>query len=507
MVAKNSLSPENLESLGARRLAELLIEVTARDIVAKRRLRLEISAAQGPGAAAGELRKRMAAMARARKFVPRSHTAALADDLDQLREAIDVHVSPHEPSLAAGLLWRFMGLAERVFGRCDDSHGLVGNVFRAAREDLGIAASAARPDPVKLAGKVYDALWTNDFGQYDGLIGELAPALGEVGLETLRKRVVAFRDSQDRADVDTSNTPDDARSNVVAGPWRGADGCIPDNEVIAGKREGDKVSRYAIRQALSDIADAQGDADAYIAQHDEQTLRIPVFAAEIAQRLLAAGRAAEAWRILEGAESRVSEGRHAQDREWREAQVDVLEALGRAEEAQAARWSAFESRLDPQYLQAHLERLPRSRRAAVKARALDVAASAQDVHQAIRALVRLRAPARAAEVIVSRARELNGGFHEQMNLVGAMLMDDYPLASTLMSRAVIGDTLGRRRYTRYRHAARHLKVCAVLASRIADYRGFADHETYFASLREEHGRKRKFWSLVEEVMSTTVDSR
>lgn len=506
MVVKNSLSPENLESLGARRLAELLIEMTARDIVAKRRLRLEISAAQGPRAAAGELRKRMSALARARKFVPRSRAAVLADDLEQLREAIDAHVSPRDPSLAADLLWRFMGLAEGVFDRCDDSYGLVGNVFRAARADLGLAASAARPNPVRLAGKVYDALWANGFGQYDGLIGELTPALGEVGLETLRKRVVALRDSRDRVDTDAPNFRDDAKdndtkSNVVAGPWVGADGRVPDSEVVAGAHDPDKVSEYAIRQALADIADGQGDPDAYVAQHDEHSLGVPVIAAKIAQRLLAAGRAEEAWQFLEGAESRLSESPHAWDREWREARVDVLDALGRAEEAQAARWSTFETSLEPRYLQAYLERLSRSRRAAVKARALDVAASAPDVHRAIQALVELRAQARAAEVIVSRATELDGGFYQQLNHVCALLEDDYPLASTVIARAMIDDTLASRRSTRYRHAARNLMICVGLAARIADYRGLEDHETYLASLLEEHGRKKKFWGLVEETMS------
>lgn len=506
-MVKNSLSPENLETLGAQRLAELLIKATARDVEAKRRLRLEVSAAQGSEAAAGEVRRRMAAMARARKFVPRSRAATLADDLDQLRVAIDLHVSPREPSLAEGLLWRLMGLAERVFDRCDDSDGLVGDVFRSARADLGLAATAARPDPVKLAGKVFNALWTNGFGQYDGLIGELAPALGEVGLETLRKRVVAFRDSRAPLGVDTSRAQSEAKGNVVAGPWSGPDGRIPDSEVVAGEQEGPEAFRYVIRQALSDIADAQGDVDAYIAQHDERTRGIPVFAAEIAQRLLAAGRAEEAERILKGAESRLSEGRYGRDREWRETRIDVLDALGRVEEAQADRWSMFERSLEQEYLQAYLERLPRSRRAAVKARALDVAASASDVHRAIRALVQMRAQARAAEVIVRRAEELNGGFYEQLNLVGALLMDDYPLASTLTLRAMIGDTLTRPRPTRYRYAARHLKICAGLVARIADYGGFVDHETFLASLHEEHGRKKKFWRLVEEVMGTPAGSR
>ena len=50
-----------------------------------------------------------------------------------------------------------------------------------------------------------------------------------------------------------------------------------------------------VRLALEEIADAQGDVDAFIAQHDEPTRKVPKIAAEIARRLLAAGRTKEAY--------------------------------------------------------------------------------------------------------------------------------------------------------------------------------------------------------------------
>lgn len=55
----------------------------------------------------------------------------------------------------------------------------------------------------------------NGFGQYDDLIGQLAPGLGEAGLEHLRLRVLAFRDGGEGA------APDQARDNIVTGPGLG----------------------------------------------------------------------------------------------------------------------------------------------------------------------------------------------------------------------------------------------------------------------------------------------
>ena len=48
MASKKTLNAKNLEKLGAARLAELLIEISAGDTVAKRRLRLELAGESDP---------------------------------------------------------------------------------------------------------------------------------------------------------------------------------------------------------------------------------------------------------------------------------------------------------------------------------------------------------------------------------------------------------------------------------------------------------------------------
>ena len=58
------------------------------------------------------------------------------------------------------------------------------------------------------------------------------------------------------------------------------------------------------RRVLQDIAEAMGDVDAFIEQFDEQARKVPKIAAEIARRLLAAGRAGEAWQTIEATEHR-----------------------------------------------------------------------------------------------------------------------------------------------------------------------------------------------------------
>ena len=55
------------------------------------------------------------------------------------------------------------------------------------------------------------------------------------------------------------------------------------------------MKRLRIGIILQDVADQQGDMDAYMRRYEPEQPRMPRIAADVAQRLLAAGRAAEAF--------------------------------------------------------------------------------------------------------------------------------------------------------------------------------------------------------------------
>ena len=69
VASKKTLNAKNLEALGTKRLAELLIEISTGAAAAKRRLRLELAGAQGVGAVAQEIRKRLTTIERSHSFV------------------------------------------------------------------------------------------------------------------------------------------------------------------------------------------------------------------------------------------------------------------------------------------------------------------------------------------------------------------------------------------------------------------------------------------------------
>lgn len=187
MPSEKTLNAKNLAALGAERLAELLLEVTAADAAAKRRLRLEL-ASRGGGDVGSEIRKRLASIARSRSFVDWRTVKTLARDLDMQREAIAAHVAPARPGEAFDLLWRMLEIAPSIYERCDDSNGEIGNVIASARDDLGAVAAQAAPAADALADRVFAAVCADDYGQFDGLIGMMAQALGPEGLNRLKAK-------------------------------------------------------------------------------------------------------------------------------------------------------------------------------------------------------------------------------------------------------------------------------------------------------------------------------
>ena len=454
MASKTILSAKNLERLGATQLAELLMEVSRGDAATKRYLRLALAEAASPEDLAPMARKRMREISRSRAWVEGSKRKALRADLEMLRRTISDKIAPLAPRDALDLQWQFLGLARSVYERCDDSSGSIGDIFAQARADMHAVAKAAEPDPFALAEQICTCLNDNGYGEYDGLIGILAEPLGATGLDHLKS-------------LFETRMADAALSN-----WQ----------------------RSTCRHALQDIADAIGDADAYVAQYDEKTRRVPAIAAGIAQRFLDAGRPQEAMVALNAAE--IDEGSRLVE-DWERVRIDTLDALGQLDEAQVERWAVFERRLDPMHLKAFLKRLPDFEDEEAEDRAMAYVKSFDNVHKALHFLLLWPALRHAAALIEERGSELDGNYYELLSPAVDALEADHPLAATRACRALIDYTLNKAKATRYRHAARHLATCDHLAASLPSSIGIEDHQTYVAVLRAKHGRKSSFWDLVD----------
>ncbi len=446
MASKTTLNANNLAALGADRLADLMLEITKGNAGAKRRLRLELASEVGSGDVAREIRKRLSTVARSRAFIDWQGRNAFTADLDMQRRAIVSQVGPVDPTAAFELIWRFLALANGVYERCDDSTGRVQAVFHEACEDLIDLAEAAKPDPPALADQLLEALSDDDYGHYPTLISGLTSILGSEGLQHLKAGITASKFD------------------------------LSDN--------------YALRMALEQIADVEGDADAYIAQQSDLARKAPQVAAEIARRLLEAGRVEDAWKAI-NAPDEVDRGWIPY--EWEATRISVMQAMGQTEAARDFMWTCYARSLNPDHLRAWLGGLPDFEDVDAETRAMEPALGFEDFTTALHFLMNWPAIEQAATLITIRAAEIDGHHYELLGPASDALEDRHPLAATLLKRGLIDFALQNSRVKRYRHAARHLRECKNLAARIDDFEQFDTHEAYLAGLKQNHGKKTSFW--------------
>jgi hypothetical protein len=391
----------------------------------------------------------------------------LLDELVRLKARIINDVATTAPDEALELLWQFIDLHGEIIERTYDRSGRVGAVFRDACGELGEIAERAKPKREKFAEQVFARVIVNPYGVLDDLIKETAVGLSSDGLTALRKLLLAVRDER----------------------------------LAANKGRERQAAQYdhtlsTISLALRDVADCQGDVDAYMDAHSGRDPSNPAFAAEIAIRLVAADRAGEAVVVLDTA-TPSEKNRFFHEEEWTAARVTALDKLGRSEEAQALRWKAFEKFLSQKHLRDYLKRLADFADVEAEEKALTWVERHPSFHSALIFLIGWPALARAARLVETRATEIDGDRYEILNPAATTLEGKHPVAAVLLRRAMISVSLGKARSSRYRHAARHVLELESLDHAIGDYGRHATHAIFMAHLKREHVRKHSFWSLIQ----------
>jgi hypothetical protein len=246
-----------------------------------------------------------------------------------------------------------------------------------------------------------------------------------------------------------------------------------------------------VRLAMLAIADALGDAEAYLAEyrdHQPAALKQPLVAARVAQRLTAAGRAAEALALLDAAQPLPHQTPPGPG-PWIDARIAALDQLQRGAEAQQLRWKFALLRLSSQHLREYLKHLPAFEDGEAQERALDLVLQHPYLGPALEFLHQWPDRRRCASLILDRPAELDRADEKLLAAVAEALEADQPLAATLCLRVLIESILEQARSNRYRHGVRHLASCRRLAGAIATWGTIPDHNSYINELLYAYGHR------------------
>ena len=472
-MSKKTLNKANLAHLGTDRLADLLIEVSQGSADIKRRLRLELSHNLGVTELAHEVRKRLASLRKSKSFVSWRKRKALVKDLDTQVVKIVDKIAPDDPITAFDLLWQFIELAPSIYQRADDRRGDISEVFQSAIVHFADIAPCTDVDAETLADRVWRIVSDNGYGEWDGIIRILAPTLGEVGLSYLKAHVERF------ADTPLFEPEVEHEAILFLRELRGE-----------ADHNAERKQRF-VQQCLQEIATASGDTDAYIGQYSSEDLRNKVVAAEVAMLSLKDSKAKDALVLLSNV---ADDGGSFGQEQWDDAYISTLTVLGRHNSAQAHRWLCFENRLSVDHLHAFLKGLPDFEDVEAEDRARAYALTYPDVLRALHFCLKWSDLLTAAQLVKTRADELDGDHYELLTPAADALRERHPLAAILLWRAMIDFALIEGRASRYGHVACHLNDCDAVAPEVDTFDAFPSHDQFVDELRVRHERKSSFWA-------------
>jgi len=469
MARKPALSIDKLKDLGAEKLAQLVLAEAERNAGFRRQVKAALAGKSGAQAIAKLIDRRLSGLDRAKSFIEWDRVRAFRDDLHSLTDTITSELGPAAPDLAIDRLLRFIATHERVFERVDDSSGRVQDVYYQAIEATGnLVLTLPKPEADLLPDKIMAALGESTHGYLSDLTTTVAPHLPQ--------------DTLARWDADLKEAITERQAKEAARQSEGWFYSI--------------TSQWAeMRQT---IASASGNIDLLIKleakkpPHMQATLGI-------AAQLLEAGRSAEAldW-VRKPGRNAFGEADDGMSPTRVSLEAKILEALDDKAAAQALRWRCFEAVISADILREYLKYLPDFEDIEAEERAHKLTLEKAEPEAALLFFLDWPRLDLAAELIATHPHRWDGGDWHTLPKIAALLEHEYPLAATILYRALLDNILARARSKAYSHGAKYLGKLTLLAEDADPARPSAlvAHATYLAQLKKTHARKSGFWARV-----------
>jgi len=455
------LIKQRLVKLDPEILADALITLSDRDKSAESLIKQLIST---PSESVALFKRKLSGIKRRRKFVFRSGSFELANELEDLIELIAKDQIP--PQEALKCLVSFFESDSKIMNMCDDSNGSVSGVFLHDATKAFIKKANQLGDQSALLRMTKRLITQNAYGVRDTLINSTGEYLSEASL----KKLFTFLEK---------NVEELKKS-------------IPTEEHRFGKVSSAQLTLQITAKQLNDPKLFESVCK------DEETGKIPDYKlVEVAEAYFAAGQFETALEKLNS----MKEVPFNIASKHKEILTKIHESLGNNDEIKAIKIKNFLEHPSSRTYEELCEILSEDEVEKILEPCLNERESSLYFDpETLHFLFHLGRFERASDLVLKRSEDINGDLYYTYPEIAQTFADNgFPLAATIIYRALLDSILERAKTNTYTHGARYLKKLTQLAPLITDWKNQPTHEAFHQSIQTDHARKSSFWKRVNEI--------
>jgi hypothetical protein len=446
----NNARKQKLIDLGSETLAEILINLATHSSEADDLIEQLIST---PKENVQRFKKKLSRLKHSIHFIDWRDASGFGRELEILLQ--DLKAGVDDPLTGIELVAAFYEADNAIFEMCDDSDGIIGDIFCYDAKELFVKYATHCDNKEKIADIILKVNQKDNYGIRDTLIYCAGECLPEEIIRTMITTLQKWADKE--------------------------------------KDEYDKRHYLMLIESLArQIKDAQLFERTRIASWGK--LNSAAFV-DIARVYLESGDVETAHSWLK----KIPEGETFQAYERDKLFEEIYHKQGDSEKLTELLFQKFKSYHSTDTLQALLDVIGYAKLDEVIADEIEQILKADRLRESdAEFLIAIGKIDEAEEYLLKRADKLDGNYYEiLLPLAEVMESENRHLVTSLMFRSLLVSILERGYTKAYPHGIRYLKKLDKLSGAIADWKEFNSHEAFKKKIIEAHGRKRSFWSKYE----------
>ena len=401
-----------------------------------------------------QIRSRIVGISKRQKLVWGPAARGLADELKHIFRDIKRNVSDRKKGIT--LLLFFFTTEKSILNHCDDSSGLVSDVFKEEGVSLFLNYAVPFEDRRWLAIHLVRKCLEDMEGALPILLENAVTYLTEDNVREMMEKLWGYAE--------------DTQEEIVR------DNCLEAIEILAIAMDDAVEYEKAYRARMGELHHAA------VLQIGEMHLRSgkPKLALEWAQKA-------------------------TENKNFEASAADALlcriyTALGEKEKARELDYRLFREYRTAKRFRELLDRIGEKSEFVAIDREEEIILQDQGLHYSdAQFLFDVGSIKVAAEYLIARRDKINGKDYAYiLPLARLMAKENRYLCATVLYRALLEDILLKKKPKNYMYGVRYLGVLDMFGPFIIDWRGIEPHSEYRARIKEQHQLKSAFWSLFQQ---------